>query len=74
MKSVKPIKPFKSVIQTKAQIFFEAASHFHHSNWKLPLAFEKMLNKLIVTPRMHGIHHADIRAETDSNFSVIFSF
>jgi sterol desaturase/sphingolipid hydroxylase (fatty acid hydroxylase superfamily) len=33
-----------------------------------------MLNKLIVTPRMHGIHHSVIRAETDSNFSVIFSF
>jgi sterol desaturase/sphingolipid hydroxylase (fatty acid hydroxylase superfamily) len=38
------------------EIFFEAATQFHHSNWKLPFAFEKMLNKLIVTPRMHGIH------------------
>ena len=56
------------------EIFFEAATQFHHSNWKLPFAFEKMLNKLIVTPRMHGIHHSVIRAETDSNFSVIFSF
>lgn len=56
------------------EIFFEAATQFHHSNWKLPFAFEKMLNKLIVTPRMHGIHHSVIRAETDSNYSVIFSF
>jgi sterol desaturase/sphingolipid hydroxylase (fatty acid hydroxylase superfamily) len=56
------------------EIFFEAATQFHHSNWKLPFAFEKMLNKLIVTPRMHGIHHSVIRDETDSNFSVIFSF
>ncbi len=56
------------------EIFFEAATQFQHSNWKLPFAFEKMLNKLIVTPRMHGIHHSVIRAETDSNFSVIFSF
>jgi sterol desaturase/sphingolipid hydroxylase (fatty acid hydroxylase superfamily) len=56
------------------EIFFEAATQFHHSNWKLPFAFEKKLNKLIVTPRMHGIHHSVIRAETDSNFSVIFSF
>jgi hypothetical protein len=30
------------------EIFFEAATQFHHSNWKLPFAFEKKLNKLIV--------------------------
>lgn len=56
------------------EIFFEAATQFHHSNWRLPFAFEKMLNKLIVTPRMHGIHHSVKRDETDSNYSVIFSF
>lgn len=56
------------------EIFFEAATQFHHSNWKLPFAFEKVLNKLIVTPRMHGIHHSVVKNETDSNFSVIFSF
>ena len=33
-----------------------------------------VLNKMIVTPRMHGIHHSVIRQETDSNYSVIFSF
>lgn len=56
------------------EIVFEAATQFHHSNWKLPYRFEKMLNKIIVTPRMHGIHHSIIRNETDSNYSVIFSF
>jgi len=56
------------------EIIFEAATQFHHSNWKLPFAFERMLNKLIVTPRMHGIHHSVVRQETDSNYSVIFSF
>ena len=55
-------------------IVFEAATQFHHSNTKLPFRFEKVLNKLIVTPRMHGIHHSVIRTETDSNYSVIFSF
>ncbi|MEO6000623.1 MAG: sterol desaturase family protein [Chitinophagaceae bacterium] len=53
---------------------FEAATQFHHSNWKLPLKTERCLNKFIVTPRMHGIHHSDIQEETDSNYSVIFSF
>ena len=56
------------------EIVFEAATQFHHSNLKLPFQFEKLLNKLIVTPRMHGIHHSVIRSETDSNYSVIFSF
>lgn len=56
------------------EILFEAATQFHHSNWKLPYNFEKNLNKIMVTPRMHGIHHSVVRQETDSNYSVIFSF
>jgi len=55
------------------EIVFETATQFHHSNTKFPFQFEKVLNYLIVTPRMHGLHHSVIRAETDSNFSVIFS-
>lgn len=56
------------------EIFFEAATQFHHSNMKLPFYFEKTLNKLFVTPRMHGIHHSVVKKETDSNYSIIFSF
>ena len=56
------------------EILFEGATQFHHSNMKLNFQLEKSLNKLIVTPRMHGIHHSIIRRETDSNYSVIFSF
>lgn len=56
------------------EIIFEAETMFHHSNTKLPIRFEKTLNKIIVTPRMHGIHHSIIKNETDSNYSVIFSF
>ena len=56
------------------EIAFEAATQFHHSNIKLPFKFEKILNFLIVTPRMHGIHHSMIKRETDSNYSIIFSF
>ncbi len=56
------------------EIAFEAETQFHHSNMKLPFRFEKILNLLIVTPRMHGIHHSIVKSETDSNFSTIFSF
>jgi sterol desaturase/sphingolipid hydroxylase (fatty acid hydroxylase superfamily) len=56
------------------EIAFEAATQFHHSNTKLPFRFEKVLNYLIVTPRMHGIHHSIIKKDADSNYSIIFSF
>ena len=56
------------------ELIFEAATEFHHSNWKLPFRLEKILNKIIVTPRMHGIHHSVIKNETDTNYSVIFCF
>ncbi len=56
------------------EIVFEGCTQFHHSNIKLPLKLERALNKIIVTPRMHGIHHSVVRNETDSNYSVIFSF
>jgi sterol desaturase/sphingolipid hydroxylase (fatty acid hydroxylase superfamily) len=56
------------------EIAFEAATQFHHSNIRLPFRLEKLLNYVIVTPRMHGIHHSVIRNETDSNYSIIFSF
>ncbi len=53
---------------------FQVCTYFHHSNLRLPIALERALNWVIVTPRMHGIHHSDFKDETDSNFSVVFSF
>jgi sterol desaturase/sphingolipid hydroxylase (fatty acid hydroxylase superfamily) len=42
---------------------------FHHSNARLPEAFERALSHLIVTPRMHGIHHSVAADEVNSNWS-----
>lgn len=42
---------------------------FHHSNLRLPISIERRLSRLIVTPRMHGIHHSIVREETNSNWS-----
>lgn len=42
---------------------------FHHSNVSLPVELERRLNLLVVTPRMHGIHHSTVKEETDSNWS-----
>ncbi|HET7341734.1 MAG TPA: sterol desaturase family protein, partial [Methylomirabilota bacterium] len=52
----------------------QAATAFHHSNWRLPPRLERALNLVLVTPRMHGIHHSVVEAETNSNWSVIFSW
>jgi sterol desaturase/sphingolipid hydroxylase (fatty acid hydroxylase superfamily) len=42
---------------------------FHHSNLRLPPALERWLARILVTPRLHGIHHSVERVERDSNFS-----
>jgi len=53
-------------------VAFEAATLFHHSNWQLPIALERLLNFVVVTPRMHGIHHSIVQRETNSNWGTIF--
>ena len=47
---------------------------FHHSNLRLPIGFERLLSKIIVTPRMHGIHHSQVRRENNSNFGTVFTW
>lgn len=54
------------------EFVFTCATMFHHSNLRMPIMIERILNKVVVTPRMHGIHHSGIQKETDSNYSVIF--
>jgi sterol desaturase/sphingolipid hydroxylase (fatty acid hydroxylase superfamily) len=54
------------------ELVFQCATMFHHSNVRLPITIERWVNKVIVTPRMHGIHHSIIKHETNSNYSVIF--
>jgi len=54
------------------EVVFNLATMFHHSNVQLPITLERRLNKIIVTPRMHGLHHSAVGPETNSNYSVIF--
>lgn len=56
------------------EFVFQACTFFHHSNVRLPIRFERMMNKILVTPRMHGIHHSNYQDETNRNYSVVFSF
>jgi len=56
------------------ELVFQANTAFHHSTVRLPIRIERLLNLLLVTPRMHGIHHSQVRDETNSNYSVVFSW
>ena len=51
------------------QGFFFLSVLFHHSNLRLPLRLERLLSRVLTTPRMHGIHHSAAQDETDSNWS-----
>jgi sterol desaturase/sphingolipid hydroxylase (fatty acid hydroxylase superfamily) len=47
---------------------------FHHANIRLPEQLDRALRLVLVTPRMHWVHHSRWEPETDSNYSAIFSF
>jgi sterol desaturase/sphingolipid hydroxylase (fatty acid hydroxylase superfamily) len=55
------------------QVLIAASILFHHSNLRLPARLERALVRLVVTPRMHGIHHSDYENETNSNWSSLLS-
>ena len=59
-----------SVWQTATLI----AIMFHHSNLKLPIGVERRLCRVLVTPRMHGIHHSIVPDEANANWSTILAF
>jgi sterol desaturase/sphingolipid hydroxylase (fatty acid hydroxylase superfamily) len=42
---------------------------FHHSNLRLPKPLEQRLARVLMTPRLHGIHHSTLEAERNSNWS-----
>jgi sterol desaturase/sphingolipid hydroxylase (fatty acid hydroxylase superfamily) len=42
---------------------------FHHSNVELPIDVERLVARVVVTPRIHGIHHSIVPDETGSNWS-----
>lgn len=50
-----------------------AVVQFHHANIALPARVEAVVNKVIVTPAMHKVHHSRWQPETDSNYSAFLS-
>ena len=52
---------------------FQVAVLFHHSNFGMVPAIDRALTWLVVTPRMHGVHHSQERSQTDSNFGTVLT-
>lgn len=50
------------------EILLNATSMFNHSNVRIPVAVDRMLRWIVVTPDMHRIHHSVIPRETNRNF------
>jgi sterol desaturase/sphingolipid hydroxylase (fatty acid hydroxylase superfamily) len=46
---------------------------FHHSNLRISERLDRSLRWLIVTPRMHYVHHSRWQPETDSNYTSLLS-
>ena len=59
-------------IQPLSVIIFEVALNslamFNHSNIKINSKIENILNKILITPAIHTIHHSKILKETNSNY------
>lgn len=53
------------------EVVFQIETFFHHSNLRLPPRLDAALSWVIVTPRMHGIHHSQRRTETNANYSTV---
>jgi sterol desaturase/sphingolipid hydroxylase (fatty acid hydroxylase superfamily) len=57
---------------TAYELVFQAGTLFHHGNVRLPIRVERLVNRVLVTPRMHGIHHSQVMTETNSNYATVF--
>ncbi len=55
------------------EIILNGTAMFNHSNLALPLWFDKILRRVLVTPDMHRVHHSVHRHEHDSNYGFSLS-
>jgi len=42
-----------------------------HSNWRMPVALERALRWVLVTPQVHALHHSTLPGEADSAYGSI---
>lgn len=56
------------------ELLLFAVVQFHHANIGVPERLDRVLRLVIVTPALHKVHHSVVRAESDSNYSSLFSW
>jgi len=54
------------------EVVLNTTAMFNHSNFLLPLGFDRVLRLFVVTPDMHRVHHSVTIRETNSNFGFNF--
>jgi len=64
-------EPWMFVVYESA---FQLNTLFQHSNVRLPIRLERWIVLVLVTPRMHGIHHSKRFHDATSNWSSVFSW
>jgi sterol desaturase/sphingolipid hydroxylase (fatty acid hydroxylase superfamily) len=50
------------------EVLLNATSMFNHANIRMPLALDRAMRWIVVTPDMHRVHHSIRPEETNSNF------
>ena len=50
------------------EVLLNATSMFNHGNVRIPVAVDRVLRWIVVTPDMHRVHHSIRPSETNSNF------
>ena len=50
------------------EVLLSATAMFNHGNVRLPVAADRWLRRLVVTPDIHRVHHSAVPAETSRNF------
>ena len=56
------------------EMLMVTTSFISHTNIKVPIRLEAYLNKVIITPYLHRLHHSAKQVATDSNYGSLFPF
>jgi len=70
---IRLIRPSEFSIWLWETLLF-ASILFHHSNVRLPVTAESRIVRWLVTPRMHGIHHSNLRQQSETNYAALLTW
>ena len=55
------------------EIVFTVANLVEHGDIDLPLRFERLMGRVLITPALHRRHHTKLGPDRDTNFGTIFA-